>query len=92
MKRFGTVKICTARGCGHTSALAKVIEEKFDKAVVVFPTLKCSAVFQKQYPNLKNKITIITPETFDKLWGCSDVDAVFVDCCSLLSQSKIDEL
>ena len=91
-KEFGTIKLCTARGCGHTSALAKIIEEKFDKAIVVFHTLKISAIFQKQYPNIKNKITIITPETFDKLWGHADVDVVIVDCCSLLSQSKIDEL
>ncbi len=91
-KEFGTVKLCTARGSGHTSAIAKIIEEKFNKVVLVLPTMNIVNIFKNNFPDIKNKIHFCSPSSFDRLLGLSDYEAVIVDCCSFISQSKIDEL
>lgn len=91
-KEFGTVKLCTARGAGHTSAMAKLIEEKFNKVVLVFPTISMANVFKNNFPAIKDKIHFCSPNSFDRLLGLGGYEAVIVDCSSLISQSKIDEL
>jgi len=91
-KEFGTIKLCTARGAGHTSVIAKLIEEKFNKVVVVFPTTSLVNIFNKRFPTIKDKIHFCSPNCFHRLFGLGDYEAVIVDCCSLISQSKIDEL
>lgn len=91
-KEFGTVKICTARGAGHTTAIAKLIKEKFNKVLIIFPQMQMSNMFMKNFPDIKDKIITCSPNCFNRLLGISDYEIVIVDCCSFLSQSKIDEL
>lgn len=92
-KEFGTVKLCTVRGSGHTSAMAKLIKEKFNKVIVVVPTMKAANIFNQSFPDIKDKVYLCSPDSFDeKLLGLSDYQAVMIDCSSLLSQSKIDKL
>lgn len=91
-KEYSTVKLCTARGGGHTFAIAKLIEEKLNKVVLVLPTINMTSAFKSNFPAIKDKIHFCSPSSFDRLLGLGDYEAVIVDCCSLISQSKIDEL
>ncbi len=91
-KEFATVKLCTTRGAGHTSAIAKLIEEKLNKVVLVFPTMQMSKMFENNFPHIKDKIHFCSPNSFDRILGLGEYEAVIVDCSSLISQSKIDEL
>ena len=91
-KEFSTVKLCSCRGSGHTSAIAKVIQDRFDKVVLVTYNLQMGNLFLNQYPHLKDKIILCSPKSLTKLLGVSGYEAVIVDCCSLFFQSQIDEV
>lgn len=89
-KQFGTVKIGTSRGSGHTSCMIRLINEYFHNAMVMFPNLAISRNTNLPY-RIGNNINICTPQSMDRIYGCN-FDIVIVDCVSLISQSKLDQL
>jgi len=92
---YGTVKVCTSRESGHTTVISRLIEEKFNKVIVVLPTMNMVEIYKRlpSFQNIKNKIYFCSPNCFEsKLLGFYDFEAVIVDCSFLISQSKIDEL
>jgi hypothetical protein len=91
VKEFCTIKLCTARGGGHSAALAELIRKKYNKVVIMFPSLRIAENFISHYHDIKDKITICTPDRLEQLFGIQNHEAAFVDCCSLVSQSKIDK-
>ncbi len=91
-KEFSTVKLCSCRRSGHTSAIAKVIEDRFSKVVLVTYNVQMGNLFLSQYPHLKDKVILCSPKSLTRLLGVSGYEAVIVDCCSLFSQSQIDEI
>ncbi len=91
-KEYSTVKLCSYRGAGHTSAIMQIIEEKFDKVILVLPNMALATRFLKLSPELKDKVVVCSPNCLERLMGVSGYQAVIVDCTSLISQSKIDEI
>jgi hypothetical protein len=91
-KEFGTVKVCTSRGSGHTSSIAKLIEDKFDNVVLVLPTMTMKDIFNRNFPATQGKVTICTPNSLNRLLGLGNYQAVIVDCSSLIPKSKIEDI
>lgn len=91
-REFSTVKLCSCRRSGHTSAIAKVIEDRFSRVVLVTYNVQMGNLFLNQHPHLKDKVILCSPRSLTRLLGVSGYEAVIVDCCSLFSQSQIDEI
>lgn len=91
-KEYSTIKLCSFRGAGHTTAIAKLIEEKFDKVIVVFPNMNIANIFLKNNPKIKEKVIICSFDNLERLSGLIGYQSVIIDCSSLISQSKIDEI
>lgn len=91
-KQYSTIKLCSYRGAGHTSAIMQIIEEKFDKVILILPNMTLGRMFLKLSPELKDKVVICSPNCLERLMGVSGYQAVIFDCTSLISQTKIDEI
>jgi hypothetical protein len=91
-KEYSTIKLCSYRGAGHTSAIIKIIEEKFDKVILILPNARIEAMLFRLNPELKNKVFVCSPNRLERIMGVSDYQAVIVDCSSLISQSRIEEI
>lgn len=86
---FCTVRMCTARQSGHTTAMLKIIKEYFNKAIILSPWLRMSdrlnEIFRKLYPSSKeeynNYLSITKSEIMTqnehylfKTWGGNSLD------------------
>lgn len=94
LKNFCTIKVCSARRSGHSTAIIKSAVD-FERPLILFPN-------DDMAKNLKKVAKNLYPKESKKMTFCSinskigynqiNADVVFVDCTSLLSSTKIDEL
>lgn len=53
LKEFCTVRMCTARGSGHTTAICKVAKEYFENAIFLSPTVEMSERLNECFRSLQ---------------------------------------
>jgi len=115
LKEACTIKLTSSRRCGHTTAIAKVIPEYFNKAILLTHRMEMAMrlnncvveELKREKETLLDRVTMNYVGTKDgreyhfagyshngflsALRGHS-CEAVVVDCASMLSQKKSEEL
>lgn len=99
IKEFCLTRCCTSRRSGHTSAVASVIWERFDRTILLGPNARIrqhalDTGTSLYGPKFKDKIVLSagfrTQDTIN-LKGY-EPDAVVVECASMISSSAFDRL
>jgi len=91
-KEFCTLKISTSRGTGHTSCIKKLIEDRFNKNVILlFPSVNFLNNFKYQ---LKEKPSYPILNINCNLRGIelSNKQAIIIDNSCFLSSQKINTI
>lgn len=111
-KEFATIKLCTARGSGHSTAISKFVNEyknnyailSFNlkmaehlKEYVRFSSLSANRLMEKhnsQYIKYDdgNEIFFGSMHNFRNCLTGHNIGGIIVDCASLWSKEKIEEL
>ena len=99
LKEFRTIKICSARQSGHTTAIFNYADKRKDKQFLLFGfnweiTRRYRLMLKDK--NINNIICCSIKEIkekrlTDQLRGLN-IESIFVDVASLLSQSSIDDI
>lgn len=91
LKEFCTIKLCTARQTGHTSAILRLCTEYFDKSLVLYNTIEMARKIREYYNSLYNEDIISgTITNFHSVYRGYEFDAIFIDCASFVCSSKLD--
>jgi len=98
-KEYCTVKVSSARMCGHTTAILKIANDCFDKSMIISSKLDQSRriehMIQCDYPNSMEKFETISLGSLSHARGNlyeNKLEAVFVDIASVISDSRIEEV
>lgn len=99
LKEFCTIKICSSRQSGHSTAIIKTAVEKFDSSVIItrtdYNTIKIKEQIKKDYPDISvSKFDKIICADINSRYLCSlpKIDAIFVDMATFLSFSKLHNI
>ena len=116
-----TIRLCTARGCGHTRGAARVAFERFNHVLCLAPKEVMAKNFFEQFLQSVQedaKVKKVSYQiqsrasmdiTFDgssyyfrglgsnwdqikEVASSIQLEAVFVDCASMVSQKQVDEI
>lgn len=89
-KEMATVKFCLPRQSGHTTFALKLLTEYFENAIIVVPLY--TMIFDKFSDlDFSYKRRIVSIDRIINVQGL-EIDAIIVDCASLISQTKIDKI
>ena len=106
LNEFCTVKMCTARRSGHSTAMVRLCCEYFNKAVIFLPTEKMidniGQLFRPYVDNItdqrRSRISINNGESeyhictnTNQIRGV-EAEAIFVDCASFISSAKMEDI
>lgn len=99
LKEFCTIKICSSRRAGHTTAIARCAVEDFNNPMIITYCDTQSEIIKEYikflYPDLpisKFNNIICEHKNSKYLYGIPKVDAIFVDTASILSSSSLDNI
>lgn len=90
LKEFCTIKLCTSRQTGHTTAAIKLCNEYFEKSLFLCNTMDMAKRIKKSQYN-KN-ITFGTITNFHDIYRGMWFDAIIIDCACFVGNSKIDAI
>ncbi len=104
LKSFCTIKVSTARQCGHTTAIVKLVSE-FERSIVIVPNEHQERAMMKLLLESNNKSNFDLSNSYIKninelnslyglqrVNGLNNINAIFVDISSMISNKKIDEI
>ena len=96
-KEYCTVKVCTARRTGHTTAINEFLMNKCHNchekwATVCFNQKAIEINYKSLLSNKNCYINFMTQNTFDNNLRGQELDGIIVDCASFMSQKKMDQL
>lgn len=101
-KEYCTIKVCTARRTGHTTAINEFLMDKYHNCHEKWATIcynqkmvENNKTYKELLANKSNKksdIHFMTQNTFDNSIRGQELDGIIVDCATFMSQKKIDHL
>jgi len=93
-KEFCTVRLCSARSSGHSSAIYKLIQNKFEKVVLIYSNISIknhSESIIREY-NIENKICSVILNNGKFFPISKEVEAIIVDGSWCLSKKDIEDI
>lgn len=87
-KQFCTIKLATARGTGHTSAMYRYVLD-YDKTLVLSLTHRMAGLIKDGFKsrNTDHKVHLSSINSIESCRGL-DIQSIICDCSSLISEKK----
>jgi len=80
-KEFCTIRLSASRRCGHTTAIIRLVKEKFNKVALLVPSYRMSNISNAK--GISDKIIYLPISKYNDIRGMNEeIEAVIVDCAS----------
>ena len=96
-KEYCTIGLRTSRQAGHTYALLEIAMTRFNKSIVISPTIMMNRNIETTIKEQRGKhqtgeIISAAASSLDKIDEIENIDAIFVDCALFLSSNQKEKI